>query len=173
MYKLKDKDKLTFTGKQLREWKEKIIEEYKKSEYPSTLHRRARRKGFIEAVDGLKQWIINEGTLDPEPCCHGVRIDNIVKKLNEWKEQGDRRFVLDQKHLSLIEQMLEEGYSKNQIAEELKVSIATIVYWTNSKYRKKQMEKNAKRRFGKRLKPIDFKKDKDSELNKTGGQNGK
>jgi hypothetical protein len=157
IYDLKDKDKLTFTGKQLRVWKKKIIEEYKKSEYPATAHRRFRRQGFIEAVDSLKQWIINEGTLDPEPCCHGVRINNIINKLDEWKKQGDKRFVLDDKHLTFIKQMLKEGYSKNQIAKELQVSISTIVYWTNSKFRKRQMERNARRRFGKRLIPIDTK----------------
>ena len=53
--------------------------------------------------------------------------------------------------------MLKEGYSKNQIAKELEVSISTIVYWTNPRYRKRQMEKNAKRRFGKRLIPVDEK----------------
>lgn len=149
---LKDKDELVINGKQLRQWKKFIIKEYKNSEYPQTIHRVARRKGFIEAVDGLKQWIINEGKLDPEPCCHGVRIDSIISKLDEWKKQGDKRFILDQKHLDFIKQMLKEGYSKNQIAKELNVSIATIVYWTNPKYRKRQMEKNAKRRFGKKLK---------------------
>lgn len=153
-YVLKDKDKLTLTGKQLREWKEKIIKEYKSSEYPSTIHNRARRKGFIEAVDGLKQWIINEETLDPEPCCHGVRISNIIKKLDEWKQSGDKRYVLDEKHLQLIRQMLEEGYSKNQVAKELNVSSATICYWTNPKFRRKQMEKNAKRRFGKKIQAL-------------------
>ena len=153
-YKLKDKDKLVLTGKQLRQWKKKVIEEYRKSEYPATAHRRFRRQGFIEAVDGLKQWIINEGTLDPEPCCHGVRIENIVKKLDEWKKQGDKRFVLDEKHLNLIKQMLKEGYSKNKVAQHLGVSEATIVYWTNPKYRKRQMEKNAKHRFGKKLTAI-------------------
>jgi len=150
-YNLKDRDKLTLNGKQLREWKEKVIDEYKKTEYPSTIHIKARRKGFIEAVDSLKQWIINEGTLDPEPCCHGVRIDYIIKKLDEWKEQGDKRFVFDEKHLSLIKQMLNEGYSKNQIAKELQVSSSTICYWTNPRFRKRQMQKNAKRRFGKKL----------------------
>ena len=120
-YNLKNKDKLTFTGKQLKEWKKRIIKEYKESEYPATLHRRARRQGFIEAVDGLKQWIINEGTLDPEPCCHGIRIINITKKLDEWKKQGDKRFVLDQKHLDFIRQRLKEGDSKTEIAKELGV----------------------------------------------------
>ena len=153
-YNLKDEDELVLTGKQLREWKRFIIKEYKEKEYPATAHRRFRRQGFIEAVDGLKQWIINEETLDPEPCCHGVRICNIINKLDEWKKQGDKRFILDQKHLEFIKQMLEEGYSKNQIAKELKVSLNTILYWTNPVYRKKQMEKNAKRRFGKRLIPI-------------------
>ena len=154
VYNLKDKDELTFTGKQLRKWKDRIIEEYKSSEYPATLHRKARRKGFIEACDGLKQWIINEGNLDPEACCHGVRICNIINKLDEWKKQGDRRFVFDQKHLDLIKQMLREGYSKNQIAKELQVSISTIIYWTNPVFRKRQMEKNAKGKFGKKLKPL-------------------
>ena len=154
MYKLKDKDKLTFTGKQLREWKRKIVEDYKKSEYPATAHRKFRRQGFLEAVDSLKQWIINEGSLDPEPCCHGVRIINIIDKLDEWKKQGDKRFVLDQKHLQFIKQMLNEGYSKNQIAKELKVSSATICYWTNPVYRRRQMEKNAKKRFGKKLEAV-------------------
>lgn len=151
---LKDNESLTLTGKQLREWKQKIINEYKNSEYPKTAHRRFRRQGFIEAVDGLKQWIINEGTLDPEPCCHGVRIINIIRKLDEWKKQGDKRFILDQKHLDFIKQMLEEGYSKNQIAKELQVSSATICYWTNPVFRKNQMEKNRKHRFGKRLNPV-------------------
>ena len=155
MYQLKDKDELVFTGKLLREFKQKVIEDYKNSEYPSTLHNKARRKGFIEAVDGLKQLIINEETLDPEPCCHGVRISNIINKLNEWKKQGDKRFVLDEKHLKLIKQMLEEGYSKNQIAKGLQVSSATICYWTNSKFRKRQIEKMRKRRFGRKLIPID------------------
>ena len=154
IYNLKDKDELTLTGKQLRKWKKMIIEDYKKSEYPATAHRRFRRQGFIEAVDGLKQWIINEETLDPEPCCHGVRIVNIIKKLDEWKQRGDKRFILDQKHLTFIKQMLKEGYSKNQIAKELQVSIATIVYWTNPVYRKKQMEKNAKKKFGKKLNEV-------------------
>jgi len=157
IYNLKDEDELILTGKQLRRWKEMIIKNYKNSEYPVTAHRRFRRQGFIEAVDGLKQWIINEETLDPEPCCHGVRMDNIIKKLDEWKKQGDKRFILDQKHLTFIKQMLKQGYSKNQIAKELKVSIATIVYWTNPVYRRKQMEKNAKRRFGKKLKEISHK----------------
>jgi len=156
IYNLKDKDELTITGKQLREWKKMIIDDYKKSEYPSTLHKRARRKGFIEAVDGLKQWIINEGTLDPEPCCHGVRINNIIGKLDEWKKQGDKRFVLDQKHLNFIKQMLKEGYSKNQIAKELEVSVATIVYWTNPRYRRNQMEKNRKNYYGKKLKGVEI-----------------
>jgi hypothetical protein len=166
IYNLKDKDKITLNGKQLREWKELIIKDYKKTEYFSTLHRKARRKGFIEAVDGLKQWIINEGTLDPEPCCHGVRIINIINKLDEWKKQGDKRFVLDEKHLAFIKEMLEQGYSKNQIAKELQVSISTIVYWTNPRFRKKQMEKNAKRRFGKKLIPIS-EMPKKAEENKT------
>ena len=156
IYNLKDKDELTLTGKQLREWKKMIIENYKKSEYPSTAHRRFRRQGFIEAVDGLKQWIINEGTLDPEPCCHGVQIRNIIGKLDEWKQQGDKRFVLDEKHLQLIKQMLKEGYSKNQIAKELEVSSATICYWTNSRYRKRQMEKNKRNYYGKKLKGVDI-----------------
>jgi len=156
LYNLKDNDELTFTGKQLRQWRKMIIDDYKKSEYPATAHRRFRRQGFIEAVDGLKQWIINEGTLDPEPCCHGVQIRNIIGKLDEWKKQGDKRYVLDQKHLDFIKQMLKEGYSKNQIAKELEVSIATIVYWTNPRYRRNQMEKNAKRRFGKKLKGVDI-----------------
>ena len=155
IYILKDKDKLVFTGKQLKEWKRKIIEGYKNSEYLKTSHGRGRRKGFIDAVDGLKQWIINEETLDPEPCCHGVRISNIINKLNEWKKQGDKRFVLDEKHLKLIKQMLEEGYSKNQIAKGLQVSSATICYWTNSKFRKRQIEKMRKRRFGRKLIPIE------------------
>jgi len=150
-YNLKNKDKLTFTGKQLRQWKRKIIEDYKQTEYPATAHRRFRRQGFIEAVDGLKQWIINEGTLDPEPCCHGVRIHNIIKKLDEWKGQGDKRYVLDKKHITLINQRLEEGCSKSEIARELQVSIATIVYWTNPDFRRRQMEKNAKRKFGKQI----------------------
>jgi len=149
--KLKNKDKLVFTGKQLREWKIKVINDYKKSEYPATAHRRFRRQGFIEAGDGLKQWIINEGTLDPEPCCHGVQINSIIRKLDEWKKQGDKRFVLDQKHIDFIKQELSNGVSKNQLAKDLQVSITTIVYWTNLRYRKRQMEKNAKRRFGKRL----------------------
>ena len=153
-YVLKDDDELTLTGKQLREWKREIIEEYKSSEYHSKVHCIARRKGFIEAVDGLRQWIINEGILDPEPCCYGVKISSIINKLDEWKKQGDKRFILDNKHLSLIKQMLSEGYSKNQIAKELKVSIATIVYWTNPRFRNRQLEKNAKRRFGKSLFPI-------------------
>ena len=156
IYQLKDKDKLIFTGKQLREWKKRIIEGYKKSEYPATSHRRFRRQGFIEAVDGLKQWIINEGTLDPEPCCQGVRICNIINKLDEWKKQGDKRFILDEKHLKLIKQMLDEGYSKNQIAKELEVSSATICYWTNSRYRKRQMEKNKRNYYGKKLKGVDI-----------------
>ena len=156
IYLLKDKDKLVFTGRQLRKWKEMIIEDYKKSEYPATSHRRFRRQGFLEAVDGLKQWIINEGTLDPEPCCQGVRVCNIINKLDEWKKQGDKRFILDEKHLKLIKQMLDEGYSKNQIARELHVSISTIVYWTNSRFRRRQMEKNAKRKFNKKLVPIDI-----------------
>jgi hypothetical protein len=151
-YILKDKDKLSFTGKQLREFKQKVIQDYKKSEYPATSHRRFRRQGFIEAVDGLKQWIINEGTLDPEPCCHGVRICNIIKKLDEWKKQGDKRFIIDQKHIDFIKQELARGVSKNQLAKDLKVSIATIVYWTNPVYRRRQMEKNKKHRFGKQLK---------------------
>ena len=155
IYNLKDKDELTLTGKQLKEWKKMIINDYKKSEYPSTLHKRARRKGFIEAVDGLKQWIINEGTLDPEPCCHGVQIRNIIGKLDEWKKQGDKRFVLDQKHLNFIKQMLKEGYSKNQIAKELEVSVATIVYWTNPRYRRNQMEKNKRNYYGKKLKGVE------------------
>jgi hypothetical protein len=158
IYNLKDKDKLTLNGKQLKEWKELVIKEYKNSEYPSTLHRRARREGFLEAVEGLKQWIINEGTLDPEPCCHGVRICNIINKLDEWKKQGDKRFVLDEKHLAFIKQLLEEGYSKSEVAKELNVSIATICYWTNPRFRKRQMEKNAKHKFGKKLNIIEKKK---------------
>jgi len=156
IYNLKDKDELTLTGKQLKEWKKMIIDDYKKSEYPATAHRRFRRQGFIEAVDGLKQWIINEGTLDPEPCCHGVQIRNIIGKLDEWKQQGDKRFVLDEKHLQLIKQMLKEGYSKNQIAKELEVSSATICYWTNPRYRRNQMEKNKKNRYGKKLKGVEI-----------------
>jgi len=163
MYNLKDRDKLVLNGKQLKEWKKLIILDYKRSEYFSTVHRKARRKGFIEAVDGLKQWIINEGTLDPEPCCYGVKISSIINKLDEWKKQGDKRFILDQKHLDLIKRMIEEGYSKNQIAKELQVSSATICYWTNPVYRKRQMEKNAKRRFNKHLIPIDLEKLKGKE----------
>lgn len=153
-YIVKDDNELILNSYQLREWKEIIIEDYKKSEYPSTLHRRARRKGFIEAVDGLKQWIINEAVLDPEPCCHGVRICNIINKLDKWKEQEDKRFVLEQKHLIIIKQMLREGYSKQKIADELQVSIATIVYWTNPYFRRRQMEKNRTHKFNKNLKPV-------------------
>ncbi len=154
-YIIKDEDELILNGFQLRKWKKMIIDDYKKSEYPSTLHRKARRKGFIEAVEGIKQWIINEGVLDPEPCCHGIRIINIINKLNEWKKQGDKRYVLDKKHLDFIKQMLKEGYSKNQIAKELSVSIATIVYWTNPKHRRRQLEKNSTKRFDKKLKEFD------------------
>ena len=35
IYNLKDKDELTLTGKQLKEWKKMIIDDYKKSEYPA------------------------------------------------------------------------------------------------------------------------------------------
>ena len=108
----------------------------------------------MEGIDTIKQWIINEQNLDPEPCCYGVRIENIRSKIDDLKRQGDKRFVIDEKHLNIIRQMLKEGYSKNQIAKELEVSISTIIYWTNSKFRKRQMEKNAKRRFGKKLIPI-------------------
>ena len=156
IYNLKDKDELTLTGKQLKEWKKMIIGDYKKSEYPATAHRRFRRQGFIEAVDGLKQWIINEGILDPEPCCHGVQIRNIIGKLDEWKKQGDKRFVLDEKHLQFIKKMLKEGYSKNQIAKELQVCSATICYWTNPRYRRNQMEKNKRNYYGKKLKGVNI-----------------
>ena len=166
IYTLKDEDELVLNGKQLREWRKLIIKDYKKSEYPSTAHRRFRRQGFIEAVDGLKQWIINEGTLDPEPCCHGVRINSIIKKLDEWKKQGDKRFVLDEKHLTFIKQMLMEGYSKNQIAKELDVSVSTIIYWTNSRFRRNQMEKNRRNYYGKKLKEINFTKEEREEIKK-------
>ena len=150
-YRLKNKDVLSFTGKQLKKWKNKIIEEYKTSEYPSRLHCVARRKGFLEAIDFVRQYVKNEVVLDPEPCCGGLRISNFLKKLDEIQEQGDRRFVLDKKHLEIINQMLKEGYSKNQIAKQLEVSISTIVYWTNPRFRRRQMEKNARRRFGKKI----------------------
>ena len=162
IYTLKTKDELIFTGEQIKEFKKKVIEfkkkvieDYKKSEYFNTLHQRARRKGFVEAVDGLKQWIINEENLDPEPCCNGVRIVNIISKLEEWKQQGDKRFVLDQKHIDLIKVRLKQGESKNSIAKELGVSISTIVYWTNPVFRRRQREKNAKRRYGKKLIAVD------------------
>lgn len=154
IYNIKNKDRLILTGKQLREWKGLIIKDYQRTEYQKRVRTKAIREGFLEGIDTIKQWIINEQNLDPEPCCHGVRIENIINKIEDLKKQGDKRFVLDEKHLSFIRQMLEEGYSKNQIAKELQVSVATIVYWTNSKYRKRQMEKNAKRKFGKKLVPI-------------------
>ncbi len=156
-YKLKDKEELVLNGKQLKEWKELIIKDYKSSEYVTRSRAKAIREGFLEGIDTIKQWIINEQNLDPEPCCYGVRIENIKDKIEELKKEGDKRFVLDQKHLDLIKQMLKEGYSKNQIAKELQVSIATICYWTNSVYRKKQLEKNAKRRFNKHLIPVEEK----------------
>lgn len=145
---------LVFDADRLHEYKLKVIEEYKKSEYPSRIHTTARRKGFIEACDGLKQWIINEAKLDPEPCCYRVRINNIIRRLDEWKKQGDKRFVLDKKHIRFIKERLHEGETKSSIAKELGVSISTIVYWTNPVFRMKQMEKNRKKRFGKTLKPI-------------------
>ena len=151
IYELKDKDKLTLTGKQLRKWREFIIKDYKNSEYQQRKRAKAIREGFLEGIDTIKQWIINEQNLDPEPCCHGVRIENIKNQIEELKKQGDKRFVIDEKHLNLIKQMLEEGYSKNQIAKELQVSSTTICYWTNPKFRKRQMEKNAKRKFNKKL----------------------
>jgi hypothetical protein len=156
VYSLKDEDRLTLTGKQLKEFKKKIIKEYQRTEYNTRKRAKAMREGFLEGIDTIKQWIINEGSLDPEPCCNGVRIENIINKIEELKKQGDKRFVLDDKHLDFIKQMLKEGYSKNQIAKELKVSSATICYWTNPKFRKRQMEKNAKRRFNKKLIPVDM-----------------
>ena len=168
-YIIKDEDELTLNGFQLKEWKKMIIDDYKKSEYQRTIHIKARRKGFIEAVDGLKQWIINEGNLDPEPCCHGVRIINIINKLDEWKQQGDKRFIVDKRHIIFIKQMLEQGYSKNQIAKELQVSIATIVYWTNPRFRQRQLEKNAKKRFNRKVEAIK----QDASSKETEVKNGK
>ena len=54
--------------------------------------------------------------------------------------------------------MLKEGYSKNQIAKELEVSISTIVYWTNPRFRRNQMEKNKRNYYGKKLKEIEQEK---------------
>lgn len=147
MYHLKDKDKITLTGKQLREFKLKVIKDFKRSEYYNTQYRRGRRNGFIEGIECIRQWIINEGNLDPEPCCNGIRIINIISKIEDLKKQGDKRIIIDEKHLRFIKQMLKEGFSKNEIAKELKVSISTIVYWTNPKFRNKQMQKNAKNKY--------------------------
>ena len=69
IYKLKDKDKLILTGKQLREWKKLIIKEYQSSEYQQRKRAKAIREGFLEGIDTIKQWIINEQNLDPQPCC--------------------------------------------------------------------------------------------------------
>ena len=153
-YILEDKDKVTITGKQLREWKKLIIKDYQNTEYQQRKRAKAIREGFLEGIDTIKQWIINEENLETEPCCHGVRIKSIINQIEELKKQGDKRFVIDEKHLKLIKQMLEEGYTKEKIAQRLNVSISTIVYWTNPRFRKKQMEKNAKRRFNKKLNPI-------------------
>ncbi len=155
IYKLKDKDKLVFTGKQIREFKKKVIEDYRKSEYFNKVHQKARIKGYDEAIEGIRQYVINEVSLDPKPCCHGIRITSFLEWLKKLKEKGDRRYVLEQKHIDIIKQRLKEGESKNAIAKELGVSVSTIVYWTNPVFRRRQREKNAKHRFGKKLISVD------------------
>lgn len=154
-YLLQETDELILTGKQIKEFKKAVIKEYQNSEYQAKVRTKAIREGFLEGIQTIEQWIINEQNLDPQPCCHGVRIEDIRKQITKLKEKGDKRFVLDQKHLDLIKQRLEQGQSKNDIAKELNVSIATVVYWTNPRYRKRQMEKNAKRRYNKKLIPVD------------------
>lgn len=140
-YILENKDKLTFTGEQLKEWKKKIIKEYQETEYQKKVRTKARRQGFLEAIQFVRQYVKNEVVLDPEPCFYGIRIVNFLKKLDEIEQQGDKRYVIDEKQLVFIKQELKNGVTKTQLAKDLGVSIATIVYWTNERFRKRQMEK--------------------------------
>ena len=115
-------------------------------------------RGKQEMFKQIKRMVLN---WDIEPCCHGLRQQEFLNKLNELYKEQDRRYKLNQADLNKIYLLRKEGYSKHKIAEMMNVSISTIVYWTNKDFRDNQRNKIRKKvnrylpKFKKRLVPID------------------
>jgi len=158
-YILKDKDKLTFTGKQLKDWKELCINDYKKSEYPVSGFRKGRRKGYLEACEKIINLV--KYNYDTEIEC--ISQHKLLLELNRVKREGDMRYKLNESALREINLQLKEGYSKNTIAKNLGVTISTIVYWTNDNFRRRHKNKSRFRRFGVDLEKERTSKDGDEE----------
>ena len=148
IYNLKDKDELVLTGKQLREWKEMIIKEYKESEYPNTSYRKGRREGYLQCIKNFEKITSN---WDVEPCCHGIRQDALIKLFEEVKGMGDTRFKITRKKRDLIQKYRKEEPPRPYwwIARELKLSEFTCMYWSNPETRRKHQLRVRKRRFDK------------------------
>jgi hypothetical protein len=149
-YLLKDEDELVLTGFQLREWKEMIIEDYKSKEYPNTAFRRGRRKGYLQCIKNFEKITSN---WDVEPCCHGIRQDDLMKLFKQVQEAGDKRFKITKEQRLKIQKYRSEIPKRTywSIAKELGLSEFQCVYWGNAETRRKHQLKTRKRKFGKNL----------------------
>ncbi len=72
-------------------------------------------------------------------------IAETIELCNECFFDYDKRFKLTGKEISEIQELRKQGYTLMKLSHMYDCATATISYWTDTKFREEQREKNKKR----------------------------